>query len=141
MKSAASSSELDGPLIDYASKGTQIALEGVDKVEGHRAYRLKLTMKDGVTRRLWIDAGTFLDLKIDGEPRKLDGKMHDVAVYFRDYRVEHGLKVPYVLETAVQGVKRTHKITIERVAVNAPVDDALFAKPQLASLQTGHDHQ
>ncbi|MDC6179324.1 outer membrane lipoprotein-sorting protein [Ralstonia solanacearum] len=137
LKSAAASSELDGPLVDYAGKGTQIALAGVDKVEGHRAYKLKLTMKDGSTKHLWIDAATFLDLKIDGEPRKLDGKMHDVTVYLRDYRTEHGLKVPHVLETAVQGVKQTHKITVERVAVNASVDDALFAKPKLASVQAG----
>ncbi len=138
LKSAEASSELDGPLMDYASKGTRIAVEGVDKVDGHRAYKLKLTMKDGSTRHLWIDAGTFLDLKIDGEPRKLDGKMHEVAIYFRDYRPEHGLKVPHVLETAVQGVKQTHRITIERVAVNSPVEDALFAKPQLASAQASH---
>ncbi|WP_231408855.1 outer membrane lipoprotein-sorting protein [Ralstonia solanacearum] len=136
LKSAAASAELDGPLMDYASKGTQIAVQGVETVEGHGAYKLKLTMKDGSTRHLWIDASTFLDIKTDGEPRRLDGKMHDVAVYFRDYRIEHGLKVPHVLETAVQGVKQTHKITIERVTVNAPADDALFAKPQLASAQT-----
>ncbi|AXV77025.1 MULTISPECIES: outer membrane lipoprotein-sorting protein [Ralstonia solanacearum species complex] len=138
LKSAAASSELDGPLMDYASKGTRIAVQGVETVEGHRAYKLNLTMKDGSTRHLWIDAATFLDIKIDGEPRRLDGKMHDVAIYFRDYRTEHGLKVPHVLETAVQGVKQTHKITIERVAVNAPVDDALFAKPQLARAQMDH---
>lgn len=138
LKSAAASAELDGPLVDYAAKGTQIAVQGVETVEGHHAYKLKLTMKDGATRHLWIDASTFLDLKIDGEPRRLDGKMHDVAVYFRDYRIEHGLKMPHVLETAVQGVRQTHKITIERVTVNAPADDGLFAKPQLASAQMLH---
>ncbi|MCF1443214.1 hypothetical protein [Ralstonia pseudosolanacearum] len=138
LKSAEASSELDGPLVDYAAKGTQIAVLGMESVEGHRAYKLKLTMKDGTVRRLWIDASTFLDLKMDGEPRRLDGKMHDVAIHFRDYRIEHGLKVPHVLETAVAGVKQTHKITIERVAVNAPVDDALFAKPQLASAKVAH---
>jgi hypothetical protein len=106
-------------------------------VEGHRAYKLKLTMKDGSTKHVWVDAATFLDIKIDGEPRRLDGKMRDVAVYLRDYRTEHGLKVPHVLETVVQGVKQTHKITIERVAVNSPVDDGLFSKPALASVQTG----
>ena len=137
LKSAAASSELDGPLVDCASKGTQIAMNGTDMVEGHRAYKLKLTMKDGSTKHVWVDAATFLDIKIDGEPRRLDGKMRDVAVYLRDYRTEHGLKVPHVLETVVQGVKQTHKITIERVAVNSPVDDGLFSKPALASVQTG----
>lgn len=131
-KSAADSAELDGPLVDYAKKGTQIALQGVEPVEGHRAYKLKLTLKDGTERHLWIDASSFLDLKIDGEPRKLDGKMHNVAIYYRDYRTDSGLKMAHVLETVVQGVKATHKITIEHVAVNQAADDGLFAKPQLA---------
>jgi outer membrane lipoprotein-sorting protein len=132
VKSAAQASELDGLLVDHAKKGTKISLAGVDTVEGHRAYRLKLTMKDGTQRQMWIDASTFLELKVEGEPRKLDGKMHPVAIFLRDYKPEGGLNVPHVIETAVQGVKETHKMTIEHVSVNAPVDDSRFAKPTLA---------
>jgi hypothetical protein len=62
--------------------------------------------------------------------------MHPVFVFLRDYRAESGVKVPHVIETAVQGAKQTHKMTIEHVAVNAPVDDALFAKPTLAMAGT-----
>jgi hypothetical protein len=133
-KSAAAEQDLDGPLVDYAAKGTQIALAGTEPVEGHPAYKLKLTLKNGEKRNLWIDAGSFLELKMDGEPRKLDGKMHNVAVYFRDYKVEHGLTVPHLQETAVEGVKVPYKMTITRVAVNEPLDDAQFQKPQLAAL-------
>jgi outer membrane lipoprotein-sorting protein len=107
-------------------------LQGIDTVEGHRAYKLKLTMKDQVERRLWVDATSFLDLKIDGEPRKLDGRMHNVAIYYRDYKTESGLAVPHVLETVVEGNKQSRKMTIQQVTVNPPIDDALFANPQLA---------
>ncbi|GAB3626130.1 hypothetical protein PTE30175_00872 [Pandoraea terrae] len=132
-QSAAASAELDGPLVDYARKGTKVALEGTESVEGHRAYKLKLTMKDGTERRLWIDATSFLELKIDGEARKLDGRPHKVAIYYRNYKPEHGLSVPHVLETVVEGVKPARRMTIDRVAVNQPIDDAAFAKPALAS--------
>jgi hypothetical protein len=131
-RSAAESAELDGPLIDHASKGTRVDALGTEMVEGHRTYVLKLTAKDNTSRRVWIDAASFLELKIDGEPRKLDGKMHNVAIFYRDYRKENGLVVPHTLETVVSGVKPTHKLTIDHVAVNQPADDALFAKPQLA---------
>src|SRR5450631_836045 len=134
MKSAATEQDLDGPLVDYVAKGTQIALAGSDPVEGHPAYKLKLTLRSGDKRMLWIDAGSFLELKMEGEPRKLDGKLRKVAVYFRDYKTEHGLTTPRVQETAVEGVKQTYKMTITRVAVNEPLDDALFQKPQLAAL-------
>jgi outer membrane lipoprotein-sorting protein len=135
-KQAAESAELDGFLVDHARKGIQVAAAGAERVEGKSAYKLKLTLKDGTQRFVWIDAANFLEVKVEGEPRKLDGKMHPVFVFLRDYRAESGVKVPHVIETAVQGAKQTHKMTIEHVAVNAPVDDALFAKPTLAMAGT-----
>lgn len=130
-KSAAETADLDGPLIDYAAKGSQVEMQGMETIEGHRAYRLLLTTKDRAQRRVWIDASSFLELKIEGDPRKLDGHVHAVSVYYRDYRRESGLMVPHLLETQVAGVKQKHQMTIEHVTVNQPAADALFAKPQL----------
>jgi len=132
-KSAAATDELDGPLLDYARKGTRIELVGMDKVEGKSAYKLKLTTKGGEARNLWLDASSFLEAKIDGEPRKLDGKPHKVAVFYRDFKTVGALTLPHTLETVVDGVKGSHKMTIQTVAVNRPLDDALFAKPRAAA--------
>jgi hypothetical protein len=131
LKAAAAATELDGPLIDYAKKGTKIELVGAQAVEGKSAYKLKLTQKDGTQRYLWLDAKSFLEVKLEGDPRRIDGRMRKVAIYYRDYKTEKGLAVPRVLETVVDGVKQTHKISIQSVAINQPVDDAMFAKPQL----------
>jgi outer membrane lipoprotein-sorting protein len=129
----AAEQDLDPPLMDHAAKGTQVKLAGTDVIEGHPAYKLLLTLKGGTKRNLWIDSGSFLELKMEGEPRKMDGKMHNVAVYFRDYKSEHGLNVPHTQETSVEGYKQTYKMTITRVAVNEPIDDGLFQKPQLTA--------
>ena len=131
LKSTAFESELDGPLVDYATKGNKVELEGIEKVEDHDAYKLKVTMKGGQVQHIWLDAGTFLEVKVDGTPRRMDKKMRPVSIYLRDYRSVNGLKVPYVIETAVEGNKDTHKMLIESVAVNAKLDDALFAKPNV----------
>ncbi len=130
MKVVAMQSDLDGPLVDYAAKGTKIALDGSDQVEGKDTYRLLLTFKTGQTQRVWIDATTFLETKIEGTARRLDGKEHAVEVYYRDYRSVSGLMMPYVMETKVQGVKQTEKIVIEKLVVNPPMEDARFAKLQ-----------
>jgi outer membrane lipoprotein-sorting protein len=130
MKAVALQSDLDGPLMDYAAKGTKVELEGTDKVEGNDTYRLKLTFKNGQTQHLWVDAKTFLETKIEGTPRRLDGKYHSVEIYYRDYRTVSGLTMPYVMETKVQGVKQTENIEIENVAVNPRVEDSRFAKLQ-----------
>jgi outer membrane lipoprotein-sorting protein len=100
--------ELDGPLVDYASKGTKVDLEGVEKVEGRDAYKLKG----------------------EGAPRRMDGRMRHVEVYYREYKNVNGLMVPHVLETSVQGVKRSYKMVFETVLVNPKLDDSLFVAPK-----------
>jgi len=130
LKSVATQVDLDGYLIDYAAKGTKVELEGVEPVEGHDAYKLKVTLKNGQVQRVWVDAESFLDVKVSGAPRRMDGRMRDVFVYQRDFRVVQGVKIPFVLETAVDGYRDTHKNELESVVVNPKLDDARFAKPQ-----------
>jgi len=36
----------------------------------------------------------------------------------------------------VDGVKQTHKITIQTVAVNPPLEDTLFAKPKATAIKS-----
>lgn len=131
LKSAAYESDVDGPLMDYAGKGSKVELEGVEKVENQDAYKLKITMKSGLAEHVWLDTETFLEVKVDGTPRRMDGKMRPVWIYLRDYKTVNGLKVPYVIETAVEGNRDTHKMLIETVAVNQKLDDSLFAKPNV----------
>ena len=135
-KAAASVEELDGPLVDYARKGTKVALLGTEKVEGNDAYKLVLTSRTGSQRTVWIDAKTFLERKMEGEPKKMDGRIRTVSVYFRDFKTENGLTTPRVLETMYEGTKVSRKMTIAKVVVNEPMQDALFQKPQLALAAT-----
>jgi hypothetical protein len=62
----------------------------------------------------------------------MDGKMHSVYVYQRDFRSEQGVMIPHEMETAVDGYPDTHKMVIEKVAVNPKFADTLFAKPSAA---------
>jgi len=98
-------------------------------VDGKAAYKLKLTLKNGHVVHEWVDAQSFLEVKLEGTPRRLDGKTHAVAVYMRDYHNVSGLQIPYLIETTVQGVERTEKIIIEKATVNPHLDDSRFAKP------------
>jgi hypothetical protein len=122
--------ELEGPLIDHAAKGTRVELAGVEAVDGHAAYALKLTHRDGAVQRVWIDARTFLDVKVEGTPRRMDGKARTVWVAQRDFRRVQGVVVPYLLETSVDGYPGTHRMVVEKVAVNPPLDDARFTRPR-----------
>jgi len=121
--------DLDGPLIDYAAKGTKVELEGADLVGSQPAYRLKVAAHGKPVTHIWIDAATFLDVKVESPPRRMDGKMHPVYVYQRDFRPVQGVVIPFVLETQVDGYPETHKTLVEKAAVNPPLDPAAFSKP------------
>jgi outer membrane lipoprotein-sorting protein len=144
-------SDLDGPLVDYEAKGSKVELEGTEKVEDKDNYRLKVTTKDGHAIHVWVDAKTFLESKIEGTPRRLDGLEHPVEIYYRDYRNVDGLQIPFVLETKVQPVEKApknmrqanfpvEKIVLDKVEVNPKLDSALFTKPviQTAALSKPH---
>jgi outer membrane lipoprotein-sorting protein len=129
-KTEASRDDLDGPLIGSVAKGAKVSLDGAELVDGQPAYKLKVTQKNGDVKHVWIDAKTFLDVKIDGFPRHMDGKMHNVYVYQRDFRkVDGGVLIPFVQETTVDGYSDKHKLVIEKAAVNPHLENALFTKP------------
>jgi len=140
MKAASLGSELDGPLVDYAAKGTRVESDGIEKVEGRETYKLKLILKSGAVTHVWVDAQTFLETKVEGQPRRLDGVDHPVEVYYSDYRNVNGLQIPFVLETRVLPVTKTalglrdtpvppEKTLIEKVVINPKFDAGLFSKP------------
>jgi outer membrane lipoprotein-sorting protein len=128
-KASAGKWDMDGPLIDYAAKGTKVALEGVEKVDGRDAWKLKLTLKDGAVQHVWIDQKSFLDVKVEGTPRRMDGKMHTVWIMQSDFRSVQGVTVPFELETVVEGYPDRHRMQLEKVAVNPKLDDSRFVKP------------
>ena len=130
-KSEEAKADLEPPLLDYAAKGSQVALEAMEQVDGRNAYKVKLTLKNGDVQHIWIDAQSFLDVKVEGIPRRMDGRMRTVWVYQRDFRPVQGVMIPFVLETAVDGYSNTHKMVIDKVTLNPKLDDALFAKPRV----------
>ncbi len=129
LRAAAAQQELDGPLLNYAAKGTRVSVQGGEMVNGRAAYKLELALKSGELRHLWVDAQTFLDLKIDAEPRRVDGKLRNVVTYMRDYRPVDGLLVAHQLETTVEGLPGAHRIYIEKVALNPSLQPSRFARP------------
>ena len=141
LKVSSAQADLDGPLVDYAAKGTRIELARTERVEGRDTYKIKMTMQSGQVLHVWIDALSFLEAKIEGQPRRLDGTDHPVEVYFRDYRQVDGLEIPFILETKVLPVAKNalglrdvpvppERISMDKVVINPKFDEALFSKPE-----------
>lgn len=128
LRLARQQTEMDGPLLDADRKGYRVELVGSEEVEGRGAYKLKVTVRKGLVRHVWVDKQTFLEVRVDGS-RWLDGKERPMWTYFRDYKPVNGLLIPHLLETTVDRVKGSEKIIVEQVAVNPGLDEARFKKP------------
>jgi len=121
---------IDGPLIDFAAKGISVTLEGVDEVEGRKAYRLNVRLSSGLSHQLWIDAQNFLDIKSGRQSRNALGQTGTVSVFYRNYQTVEGVKIPFAIETSAD-TKAPDRMVIDKVALNVPLEDQMFSKPQV----------
>jgi hypothetical protein len=129
LKFAHDAEGIDGPLMDYQAKGVSVALEGVDKIGGNQAYRLSVKLPSGASHHVWIDAQSFLEVQSDREAHNAVGMSGTVTVHYRDYRTIDGLQIPFMIESGGSASQATDKMVIDRIALNPPLEDWMFARP------------
>lgn len=123
---------IDGPLIDYAAKRISVTLEGVDEVAGRKAYHFSVHPPRGGSEEVWVDAETYLEIRYDRMADGPVGAPRRVSVNYGDYRTVDGLQIPFLIETA--GTP-PDKMQIEKVTLNAPLDDSTFENPTAPHLR------
>lgn len=119
------------PLLNYKAKGNQVELLGKDKIEGTDAYKLKLTRKNGDVSTVFLDADNYMEIK-DQEKRMIRGTEHEIETSLGDYRPVDGIMFPFAIESSQKGSPEKQKITVDKVQLNAPVDEASFKMPAAA---------
>jgi hypothetical protein len=129
---------LDGPLIDYQAKGVTADLDGIDTVDGRKAYRLSLKLPTGGERKVWIDTKTNLEIRSDRPATNPLKPGAPVSVYYRDYAAVDGLQIARSIETGVGAGEAGDKLVIDRVLVNPKLDDGTFAPPTTPLRRGGH---
>ena len=127
-KEAEEESDMDGPLVDYKAKGNTVELVGKEKIEGTSAYKLKVTLKGGNIRYVFLDADTFLEIRNEGR-RKVQGMEMDTESTIGDYKKVDGLMLPHSVDQETKGIPMRQKLTLSKIELNVPVDDAKFSMP------------
>jgi outer membrane lipoprotein-sorting protein len=120
--------DLDGPLMDYKSKGHQVELLGKEKIEGTDAYKLKVTLKNGDVQTEYIDADSFLEIKEETK-RTVRGTEQVFESSIGDYKEVNGIVFPFAVESGVKGSPDKQKLTITKMELNVPTDDSIFKMP------------
>jgi hypothetical protein len=126
---AAEQADIDGPLVDWKPKGHRVELVGTEALPGGRAHHLKVVLKSGGERDVWVDATTGLVVKTVST-RIWRGREVPIELTFADYRESGGVTFPRSLETGVPGRPRRLHIVVESVEVNPVLDDARFRMPR-----------
>lgn len=120
--------DMDGPLVDYKEKGNKVELVGKEQVEGADAYKLKVTLKSGQQRVIYLDAESGLEVKTEAK-RTIRGSEVDGETYLSDYKEVNGLMMPFTMESGAKGQSMRQKMVIDSVETNVALSDTLFNMP------------
>jgi len=119
---------LDGDLADWKEKGSRVELLGRETVDGTEAWKLRITLKSGTEKTVWLDAATFLEVRGISR-RKIEGKDVEIVTTLRDYRDVSGIKVPFFMESRPKGQPSGQAVVFRTVEFDVPIDAARFRMP------------
>ena len=120
--------DIDGPLVDWKSKGSRIELLGREAIDGHDAWKLKLTLKSGGILTAYVDAKSANLIRTEGV-RQVRGKSVRIETTLGDYRKTEGILFPHLVEVRAAGRPQSLRIVVDKVEVNPPLKDARFTPP------------
>lgn len=136
LKFAHDSQAIDGPLIDYQAKGSTVTLVGREKLDNDNTYHLQVKFASGESQEVWVDAKTFLEVRIDRPAYSSAAtggafavRAGSVPVYYRNYKNFDGIQIPTLIEIGASTGRTPDKMQIERVALNMAIDDRQFERP------------
>ncbi len=129
--------DFDGPLVDWRAKGHVVTFEGREAMPGGEALKLKVVMKSGLERMVYLDAKTYLDRRHTGPLNMPGNRQFDVVVTFDAWREVEGVKFPFDITEERTGKEPVVTLVTytEKIELNQPMDDTLFNPPPPAPVK------
>ncbi len=124
--------DIDGPLVDWQKKGNRVELLGNEDIDGSPALKLRVTRKDGDFEYQWYDPDSMLEIRQETHAFERGAESVSVSDY-GDYEQVAGLWMPFAVDFGAKGRPHFGHVVVQRVEVNVPVDDTLFAFPPAGS--------
>lgn len=120
--------DIDGPLVGYKDSGHQLELVGLEETEGTKAYKLKLTRPSGDIEYYYLNAESYLPIKVEAT-RQVRGTEMQFETLFSNYKDVDGRMIAHSIESRAMG----QVVTVDRFEVNTDIPDATFAMPTTAA--------
>jgi outer membrane lipoprotein-sorting protein len=135
-KEAEQQADLDGPLVDYKAKGSKVELVGHDSNFRPDDWKLKVTLKTGEVRYVYLDARTYLQT-VSVMTRNIDGVEVEVRSEVGDYRKVGALLLPHSFSATTRDGGQTQSLKFDKIELDVPIDDSRFKMPEPKSPALG----
>jgi outer membrane lipoprotein-sorting protein len=127
VKGMKSQADPEGSLYNWKDKGHKAELIDKEDLEGSQVYKIKLTRADGDIENWFIDADSYIPIKISSNV-KIQGNEIESDTYLSNYGEVNGVLMAKTVTNKYKD-QTASQIEITKVDVNAPVSDSLFVKP------------
>jgi outer membrane lipoprotein-sorting protein len=115
------------PLFNYKALGSTVRAAGKEKAGDRDALIVVLTPAKGAEVRYYLDAETYLPLKMVTKIHAPSGQEVEQTNEFGDFRTVDGIKVAFRVKSS--SPVQTFTMQLTKVEHNVAIDDALFSKP------------
>ncbi len=129
--------DIEGALVDFASKGHAVELLGIGQAQGIDAYKLMVTLASGKEQVYYLDSEAFVPFMMETTTMFQGNEIESEQIY-SDYKEVDGLMLPHSLENRVKGQPGGQVITIESVEFSADLSEVEFSMPAVAETEATH---
>jgi len=105
-----------------------ITLKAKTQIEGHDAYMIEATASDDSSETIYFDTQTGLIVRRD---LPLYFSLHNVEVYFDNYKEVDGIKLPFTVRIVRPTAPFMTVFAFKEITHNVKIDDAKFEKPRI----------
>lgn len=113
---AAEQADVEGPLVDWRTKGHRVELLGREQVGGREAFHLRVTLASGASREQYIDVRSH-QLVRTVATHKVRGREVRIVTTMRDFKKTSGLTFPRRITVRAEGRPNELLVIVERVEV------------------------
>lgn len=120
---------IEGPLLDYASKGSKAEALGRDSWDGKAVYKLKITTQMGTSIVQFLDAATYLEIHEEIE-RTANGKLVVIVEDVGDYRDVDGIRFAHRFVSGPKDNPTASTFQVDKMELDAPIEASSFVMPK-----------
>jgi hypothetical protein len=125
----AAKENFEDELIDFATKGHTLELNGTEEMDGVKCHKITMKRKQGDEKIYFFDTESGVPVCVRSYAQT--GQMKGMAIdsYMSDYKEVGGLMIPHTIEQKTNG-QTFMTIKADKYELNAAIDKKVFSIPE-----------